>query len=82
MKHIVTDGECIESVAVCYGFEDSSTILDHPENAALKKKRPDGTLLHPGDAIFIPPVEPKVHVLATGRAPRPPKHGRSSDGRR
>ena len=39
MKHIVIDGDCIESIAAQYGIDDSDDIMNHPQNAALKKIR-------------------------------------------
>jgi hypothetical protein len=65
-KHIVADGECLTSIAAKYGFEDGKRIMDHPQNADLKKKRPDGNQLHPGDDLFIPAPQPKTVTLPTG----------------
>jgi hypothetical protein len=31
MRHIVVDGDCIESIACQYGLEDSGAIGDDPE---------------------------------------------------
>jgi hypothetical protein len=70
MKHRVVDGECIASIAAQYGFGDGETILNHPQNAALKQTRPDGNQLHPGDELFIPPLDPEVHTLETGKRHR------------
>jgi hypothetical protein len=70
MKHVVTDGECMESIAANLGLEDGKTILDLPENAEYKKKRPDGTQLHPGDVLIIPELEPKTYKLETGKRHR------------
>ena len=66
MKHIVVDGDCLASIAVQYGFADGKTILDHTDNADLKKIRPDGNVLHPGDEVVIPERKPKTLSLATG----------------
>jgi len=65
-KHIVLDGECLTSIAAHYGFEDGKRIMEHPQNAALKKKRPDGNQLHPGDELFVPEPQQKTVTLATG----------------
>jgi len=70
MKHIVIDGDCIESIAAQYGIDDSDVIMNHPQNAALKKIRPDGNQLHPDDELFIPPPKPKSYVLETGKRHR------------
>jgi hypothetical protein len=66
MKHIVVDGDCINSIAAQYGFADGEAILADPNNAELKKTRADGHQLHPGDEVFIPERKPKVLSLATG----------------
>lgn len=67
MKHIVVDGDCLASLAAQYGFADGAIIRDHPDNAALKKLRPDWNLLHPGDVVSIPDRKPKDLTLATNK---------------
>lgn len=67
MKHVVVDGDCVESIAAQYGFADGKRIKDCPENAALKKVRPDLNVLHPGDEVFVPDRTPKTLSLATGQ---------------
>ena len=52
--HTVEQGEYLASIARDYGFSDWHTIYDHPQNADLKKKRPNPNILFPGDEIFIP----------------------------
>lgn len=52
--HIVEQGEYLASIAKDYGFSDWHTIYNHPQNASLKKKRPNPNVLLPGDEIFIP----------------------------
>jgi hypothetical protein len=70
MKHIVVDGDCIQSIAAQYGFEDGSDIWNDPQNASLKQLRGDGNQLHPGDKVFIPKLKPKEFTLATGKRHR------------
>jgi hypothetical protein len=65
-KHVVMDGECLASIAAQYGFKDGKPIIDHPQNAELKKTRPDGNQLHPGDELFVPDPKPKTATLPTG----------------
>jgi N-acetylmuramoyl-L-alanine amidase len=67
MKHTVADGDCIESIACQYGLEESSAIWDDPGNATLKDLRGDGSQLHPGDVVCIPPLKPKEYTLSTGQ---------------
>jgi Putative peptidoglycan binding domain len=76
MKHIVDDGDCIQSIAAQYGFEDGDDIWNDSHNASLKQLRGDGSQLHPGDEVFIPEPKPKQFNLATGKrhkivVPRP-----------
>jgi hypothetical protein len=65
-KHIVADGDCLASIAAQYGFADGKPIIDDPQNADLKKKRPNGHQLHPGDELFVPEPKQKTVSLATG----------------
>jgi N-acetylmuramoyl-L-alanine amidase len=70
MKYIVVDGDCIQSIAAQYGFEDGSDIWNDPQNDSLKQLRGDGNQLHPGDEVFIPKFKPKEFLLATGKRHR------------
>ncbi|MCI0718840.1 MAG: peptidoglycan-binding protein [Acidobacteria bacterium] len=53
-KHTVEQGEYLSQIAKKYGFADYRTIWDHPENAELKKKRQNPSVLFPGDQLFVP----------------------------
>jgi hypothetical protein len=53
-SHLVLQGQCLTQIASLHGFADARTLHDHPENAALKRRRPDFNILHPGDRVFIP----------------------------
>jgi N-acetylmuramoyl-L-alanine amidase len=65
--HTVEQGEYLASIAKDYGFADWRTIYDHPNNAELKKTRPNPNILLPGDEIFIPDKELKKESCATER---------------
>ena len=52
--HTVEQAEYLVSIAAKYGFTKHSTIWDHPQNADLKKRRPNSNVLFPGDQLFIP----------------------------
>lgn len=52
--HDVKQGETLLGLAVKNGLESWQDILDRPENAELKKKRPDPGILKAGDRVFIP----------------------------
>ena len=53
-SHVVTQGEHLSQIAKRYGFRDSRTVWDHPDNAALRERRPSPNVLLPGDVIQIP----------------------------
>lgn len=65
-RHVVSQGECVASIAYRYGFADEKALHDHPANAEFKRKRPDPNVLHPGDEIVIPDRQLKTLTLATG----------------
>jgi N-acetylmuramoyl-L-alanine amidase len=52
--HDIKQGETLIALAVTSGLESWKEILDAPENAELKKKRPDPGILLAGDKVFIP----------------------------
>ena len=68
--HTVEQGEYLASIAKDYGFSDWHTIYDHPQNADLKKKRPNPNILFPGDEIFIPDKAQKHESCATDKKHR------------
>lgn len=51
--HVVTEGECMDSIALRYGFF-WETLWNHGENAELKREREDPFVLLPGDRVHIP----------------------------
>jgi Putative peptidoglycan binding domain len=63
--HLVQQGECLSNIADQYGFTDYRTIYDHPNNAALRARRPNPNLIFPGDRIYIPDLDPKHFESAT-----------------
>ncbi|MBZ0119578.1 MAG: peptidoglycan-binding protein [Sandaracinaceae bacterium] len=68
--HEVEPGQCLTSIAVANGFVDRDKLLDHPDNEALRRARPDPNLLRPGDRVAIPDVEPGGHAASTSRKHR------------
>lgn len=73
-KHIVKQGECIESISFEHGlFWD--TLWNLPENAELKQKRKDPNILFPGDEVFVPDKEEKTESCATEQKHRFRKKG-------
>lgn len=63
--YVVKQGECIATIAEATGFS-ADTLYNHPDNADLKKKRPNPNILHPGDEVAIPAREVKTVTVKTG----------------
>ena len=57
--HVVTQGECLSSIASAHGFANWKVLYDLPENASLKARRPNPNALMPGDRVAIPDPIPK-----------------------
>ena len=53
-KHRVRPGDTLPSIAQEHGFSSLKTIWDHPDNAALRKTRPNPNVLNPGDEVALP----------------------------
>ena len=65
-SHVVQQGEYLAKIAKQYGFRNWHAIYDYPQNASLRKKRPNPNMLFPGDVLYIPPLEPKTLSRPTG----------------
>ncbi|MEE1923661.1 peptidoglycan-binding domain-containing protein [Pseudomonas sp. 148P] len=62
--------ESLDSVAYTYGHA-YTTLWDHPDNAALRERRPDPTVLAAQDQVFVPPREKATFTgNATGKRHR------------
>jgi Putative peptidoglycan binding domain len=68
--HEVRQGECLSSITKAHGFADCRTIYDHPQNSALRQRRPDPNVLGPGDRVYVPEKELREETGATGRRHR------------
>jgi|GEM_PF-790970 len=66
-RYSVRQGDTLGRIAWQNGFSDWQSIYNHPDNADLRKKRPNPDILAPGDVVAIPPRKPPVFQLATGR---------------
>lgn len=66
VTHRVAQGECLSSIAHRYGFA-WQTLYDAPENAALRRRRPNPHVLYPGDEVHIPERREITGRIATGR---------------
>ena len=67
IRHVVKRGECLSLIAQRHGFASYKALYDHPENAALKKARPNPNVLFPGDVVHIPEKEQRQAPAATAR---------------
>lgn len=65
--HVVTQGECLSSIAHHYGFLDWHAIYDAQENAGFRKKRPNPNVIFPGDVLAIPDRTEKPMTIGTGK---------------
>src|SRR5262245_21991597 len=65
--YTVLQGDCLSSIASKFGFLNWRTIYDHPENEALKRKRPNPNQIYPGDEVFIPELETKEVTIVTAQ---------------
>jgi N-acetylmuramoyl-L-alanine amidase len=59
-------GDCVISIASAAGFADWRSIYHAPENAELRKKRPDPHVLAEGDKVFVPEMKPMEIKLKAG----------------
>lgn len=66
-RHVVSQGECLTTIAARYGFADAKVLCDLPENAALARTRPNPNVLFPGDVVVIPDRRPKTVTVAVGQ---------------
>jgi hypothetical protein len=65
----VEQGECIKSIAYDHGLF-WETLWNRSENAQLKQKREDPSVLFPGDVVFIPDRKEKSESGQTDRRHR------------
>lgn len=61
----VIPGDCLASIAERFGFSEPMIIYNHPDNAALRRARPDPNVLLAGDEVIVPERTPRVLELAT-----------------
>lgn len=67
--HTVRQGECIELLAERSGHTPE-TIWEHPQNDALRQRRPSLQVLAPGDTVYVPPLRCRTEPVATGSSHR------------
>jgi hypothetical protein len=64
--HTVEQGETLIPIALRYGFGSWRKIWECPQNAELRRKRPNPHVLLEGDQVFIPDVELRVESCTAG----------------
>lgn len=77
--YVVRQGDYLTKLAHTMGF-DADTIWNHPKNEALRSRRPERDLLHPGDLLWIPdnpdlrrlPVKPFMTNRYAAHIPKKP----------
>lgn len=52
--HKVEPGESLYSIAHRFGISCWQAIYEHPDNAELRRRRPNPHVLHPGDEVRVP----------------------------
>ena len=52
--YTVRQGDYLSKISSENGFFDHTIIWNHPNNAELKEKRQNPSVLYPGDQLFIP----------------------------
>ncbi len=65
--HTVEQGEHLAGIAYKFGFTDYRKLFDHPNNAELKKNRPNPNVLFPGDLVFIPDKQSREESRPTDK---------------
>jgi N-acetylmuramoyl-L-alanine amidase len=65
VKHVIQQGECLSSIAKAYGFDDWHVIYDDPANSAFKEEHPNPNLIHPGEELTIPDLDPGKQSAST-----------------
>ena len=63
--HTVVQGEHVSGIAAKYGLSSYKIIWDHAQNAALKQKRENPSVIFPGDELFIPDKDLKQEPRST-----------------
>ena len=55
--YAVQPGDHVSGIAERFGFDDYTTVWNHPDNADLQSQRTDPHVLQPGDSLAIPEVK-------------------------
>jgi hypothetical protein len=69
-KHVVSQGECLSSIASRYGLKSWRDLYEHADNAELKQKRANPNVLAPGDEVHVPDAPAQWTVRSTEKRHR------------
>lgn len=64
---IVKQGEYLQQIAQRMGF-DARAVWEHERNKHLKDTNRTPSILHPGDIIYVPTIDPKFQSVSVGQA--------------
>ena len=64
------EGDCLASIAARHGFSDAKAIHEHPDNAELRRLRPNFNVLARGDQVVIAERTLKDAEAPTGASTR------------
>lgn len=59
----ISSGDCVSSIAARHGMLPE-TIWDDADNDALRRERPHGNALAPGDVVVVPDPTERIHEAA------------------
>lgn len=65
LDYTVESGDCMSSIAAKFRLPNWKTLYDLPENAELKRLRPNPNLLVPGDVVKVPNDDTKTEAVQT-----------------
>lgn len=65
--YVIRQGDFLKRLAHRMGF-DARTVWDDPANAELRAKRPNPSMLHPGDILQVPDAAAEGMRIAPGEA--------------
>lgn len=66
----IEPGDHLAAIADEHGFADPQTLWQAPENAELRQRRSNPSLLAPGDQLFVPDKQARKVTVATGATHR------------
>jgi Putative peptidoglycan binding domain/LysM domain len=76
--YTVQPGDHLSGIAESFGFDDYTTVWNHPANADLQAQRSDPHVLQPGDSLTIPEVKTQAAANKPTSARHPFQIRRSS----